>query len=89
MTGAVIKIIGNKNDPGVDIMSIVSAHDVRTDWPEDAMKQANNIPDHVTEEEKKAESILRISQLLLLMGMILRTLTMPLFYGKSRMAIII
>ncbi len=53
MTGAVIKIIGNKNDPGVDIMSIVSAHDVRTDWPQDAMAQANAIPDHVTEEEKK------------------------------------
>ena len=53
MTGAVVNIIGNKNDPGVDIMSIVAAHDVRTEWPEDAMAQANAIPDHVTEEEKK------------------------------------
>lgn len=53
MTGAIIEIIGNKNDPGVDIMSIVAAHDVRTEWPEEAMKQANNIPDHVTDEEKK------------------------------------
>lgn len=53
MTGAIVEIIGNKNDPGVDIMSIVAAHDVRTEWPEEAMKQANNIPDHVTDEEKK------------------------------------
>lgn len=53
MTGAVVEIIGNKNDPGVDIMSIVAAHDVRTEWPEDAMKQANDIPDHVTEEDRK------------------------------------
>ncbi len=53
MTGAIIKIIGNKNDPGVDIMSIVAAHDVRTDWPEEAMRQANGIPDHVTDEERK------------------------------------
>ena len=53
MTGAIVDIIGNKNDPGVDIMSIVAAHDVRTEWPEDAMEQANNIPDHVTEEDKK------------------------------------
>lgn len=53
MTGSVIEIIGNKNDPGVDIMSIVSEHDIRVDWPEEAMKQANSIPDHVTEEDKK------------------------------------
>ena len=53
MTGAIIEIIGNKNDPGVDIMSIVAEHDVRTEWPEDAMKQANAIPDHVIPEDKK------------------------------------
>ncbi|MDE7056513.1 MAG: ribonuclease R, partial [Lactobacillus sp.] len=53
MTGAVIEVIGNRNDPGVDIMSIVAAHDVKTEWPEDAMAQANAIPDHVTEEDKK------------------------------------
>lgn len=52
MTGAVVDIIGNKNDPGVDIMSIVAEHDIRTEWPEDALEQANAIPDHVTEEER-------------------------------------
>lgn len=53
MTGAVVLVIGNKNDPGVDIMSIVADHDIRTEWPEDALAQANAIPDHVTDEEKK------------------------------------
>ena len=52
MTGAVVEIIGNKNDPGVDIISIVAEHDIRTEWPEDALEQANAIPDHVTEEER-------------------------------------
>lgn len=52
MTGAVVEIIGNKNDPGVDVMSIVAEHDIRTEWPEDALEQANAIPDHVTEEER-------------------------------------
>ncbi|WEV43271.1 ribonuclease R [Lactobacillus sp. ESL0684] len=51
MAGLVINIIGNKNDPGVDIMSIVSAHEVRTQWSEDAMKQANEIPDHISEQD--------------------------------------
>lgn len=51
MQGAILETIGNKNDPGVDIMSIVAAHDIRTEWPEDAMKQANEIPDHIEQGE--------------------------------------
>ncbi|KRL63908.1 ribonuclease R [Lactobacillus psittaci] len=51
MTGAIIETIGNKNDPGVDIMSIVASHDIRVEWPEEAMKQANEIPDHIEESE--------------------------------------
>lgn len=51
MTGVVIQVIGNKSLPGVDIMAIVSAHDVKTEWNEDALKQSNNIPDHVTPED--------------------------------------
>ncbi|MCH3906572.1 MAG: ribonuclease R [Lactobacillus sp.] len=52
LVGTVVLIIGNKNDPGVDIMSIVVDHDIRTDWPDEAMEQANAIPDHVTEAEQ-------------------------------------
>ncbi|MEB3364208.1 RNB domain-containing ribonuclease [Lactobacillus sp. R2/2] len=51
MTGVVTNIIGNKNLPGVDIMAIVSEHDVRTEWSEDALTQSNAIPDQVTEAE--------------------------------------
>ncbi|MCX8722367.1 ribonuclease R [Lactobacillus sp. B4005] len=51
MVGVVTKIIGNKNLPGVDIMAIVSAHDVRTEWAQDALDQSNAIPDHVLPEE--------------------------------------
>ncbi|BDR60111.1 ribonuclease R [Lactobacillus xylocopicola] len=51
MAGVVTEIIGNKNMPGVDIMAIVSSHDVRTEWDEAAMEQANAIPDHVTPAE--------------------------------------
>lgn len=63
MQGVALLTIGNKNDPGVDIMSIVVDNDIRTDWPEEAMDQANNIPDHVTEEEKVNGLILPINQL--------------------------
>ena len=53
MSAVAIKTLGNKNDPGVDIMSIVVDNEIRTEWPEEAMEQANSIPDHVTEADKK------------------------------------
>lgn len=52
MTAVVIKVIGNKNDPGVDIMAIVADHDVKTEWSDEALEQANQIPDHVTAADK-------------------------------------
>ncbi|MBP2057692.1 ribonuclease R [Lactobacillus colini] len=52
MEAVALLTIGNKNDPGVDIMSIVVDNDIRTDWPQEAMDQANAIPDHVTDEDK-------------------------------------
>ncbi|QNQ83343.1 ribonuclease R [Lactobacillus sp. PV037] len=52
MNGIGLMTIGNKNDPGVDIMSIVVDNGIRTDWPEEALQQANGVPDHVTAEEK-------------------------------------
>ncbi len=53
MEAVALQTIGNKNDPGVDIMSIVVDNDIRTEWPKEAMDQANAIADHVTEEDKK------------------------------------
>ncbi|MCO6527882.1 MAG: ribonuclease R [Lactobacillus sp.] len=51
MLGIITNVIGNKNTPGVDIMAIVSAHNVRCEWDQKALDQANEIPDHVTAED--------------------------------------
>lgn len=51
MLGIITNVIGNKNTPGVDIMAIVSAHNVRCEWDQKALDQANAIPDHVTTED--------------------------------------
>lgn len=40
-------IIGHKNDPGVDILSIVYQHDIPTVFSDDIMKEANDLPDEV------------------------------------------
>ncbi len=50
-TGIVTKVLGHKNDPGVDILSIVHKHDITVDFPEEVLQQANAIPDKVLGEQ--------------------------------------
>lgn len=53
MTGAVTEVIGDKDEPGIDIMAVVYAHDVPHEFPQEAADQANKIPLKVLPEEKK------------------------------------
>ncbi|MCG4778526.1 hypothetical protein L0P10_16740, partial [Eggerthella lenta] len=53
MTGMVTEVIGDKDQPGIDILSVVYAHDVPHVFPQEVMDEANAIPDHVLPEEKK------------------------------------
>lgn len=53
LTGAVTEVVGDKNEPGIDILSVVYAHDVPHEFPKEAMDQANQIPLKVLPEEKK------------------------------------
>lgn len=45
--------IGYKDDPGVDILSILLDHDIEPDFPEEVLNQVKQIPQTVLEEEKK------------------------------------
>ncbi len=49
----VVKIIGHKNDPGVDILSIVYDHGINDVFSDSVMKEVDEIPSFVSEEEKK------------------------------------
>ena len=49
--GEILKILGHKNDPGVDILSIVGKYGIHDEFPEEAMEQLDQIPDQVTPEE--------------------------------------
>ena len=57
--GKIIEIIGHINDPGVDIISIVKNYDIPTEFPEEVMKQIENIPDEVPEEDKVGRKDIR------------------------------
>ena len=47
------KVIGHKNDPGVDIISIALKHGIEIDFSPSTIKELESIPDKVKEEELK------------------------------------
>ncbi|MEK4924247.1 ribonuclease R [Cytobacillus sp. FSL R5-0569] len=49
--GEVMEILGHKNDPGVDILSIIHKHGLPMEFPDDVLKQAEETPDEIDEKE--------------------------------------
>lgn len=50
-TGMVVQILGHRNDPGVDILSIIHKHGIEVDFPQEVLDQVAKIPDEVREED--------------------------------------
>ncbi|KXH79332.1 ribonuclease R [Sporosarcina sp. HYO08] len=50
-TGIVVQILGHKNDPGVDILSIIHKHGIEVEFPPEVLEHANRVPDEVQEED--------------------------------------
>ena len=48
-----LKTIGFKDDPGVDLLSILYDHDIDPEFPAEVIKEAEAIPQEVSEEEKE------------------------------------
>ncbi len=57
--GDIIKIIGHRNDPGVDILSIVHNHDVDIEFPKEVFNQIENISDEIDPSDLKNRVDLR------------------------------
>lgn len=53
LKGVATKVIGNVNDPGMDILQIVYKHDIPTEFPQEVLDEIATIPDYVTDEDKK------------------------------------
>ena len=49
--GEILKIIGHKNEPGVDILSIAFIHGFTNEWPADVLESLKNIPDALSEKD--------------------------------------
>lgn len=51
--GKVTKIIGHKNDPGIDILSIALRHGIETEFSEAVINELTSIPNEVNADELK------------------------------------
>lgn len=57
--GAILHVIGHKNDVGVDILSFVYAHGFKPQFPDNVLDDLKNIPDKINEEDTKGRLDLR------------------------------
>lgn len=59
LTVRVDRVIGHKDDPGIDLLSILMDHEIDPEFPEEVMEQANAVPRTVSEEEMEGRTDLR------------------------------
>lgn len=59
ITGEVTKILGHRNDPGVDILSVVARYDISTEFNEEVIDELAKIPDEVADKDKLGRVDLR------------------------------
>ncbi|YCA43410.1 ribonuclease R [Bacillus sp. JZ8] len=57
--GEVKEILGHKNDPGVDILSIIHKYGIVVEFPDEVIDQANDVPDTIAESDLKDRRDLR------------------------------
>ena len=66
--GKVVEIIGHKNDPGVDILSIVYKYSINTEFPDDVKEEVAKMPMEVSEEELEGRIDLRDEEIFTIDG---------------------
>lgn len=67
-TGEITKVIGHKNDPGIDILSIACKYNINDEFGEEIEKELETIPYEVTEKDKKGRRDLRKKQIFTIDG---------------------
>lgn len=50
-TGYITKILGHKNDPGIDILSIIYKHGIPPEFPKEVVEAAQAVPDEISESD--------------------------------------
>ncbi|WP_407857363.1 ribonuclease R [Enterococcus hailinensis] len=68
LEGLVTKVIGHKNDPGMDILSIVIAQGIPTQFPEEVQTASEEVPDTISEADLIGRRDLREQQIVTIDG---------------------
>ncbi|WP_379946527.1 ribonuclease R [Enterococcus devriesei] len=68
LEGLVTKVIGHKNDPGMDILSIVIAQGIPTQFPEEVQTASEQVPDQISESDLVGRRDLREQQIVTIDG---------------------
>ncbi len=66
--GMITEILGHINDPGVDVVSVVRAYGLPTEFPPEVYAEVEQIPDFVSEEETEGRLDLRDVQMVTIDG---------------------
>jgi len=68
MEGEIIEILGDKNAPGIDILSIIRKHDLPEDFPEEVWREVKQYAPQVKEEDWEGRVDLRARTLITIDG---------------------
>lgn len=66
--GKIVEILGHKNDPGMDILSIIHKYDIAIDFPNEVMDQAQRTPEKIKPSELENRRDLRDKQIVTIDG---------------------
>ena len=66
--GKVVEILGHISDPGTDILSIVKGYDLPVEFPEKVMRQAERVPDRISDADMQGRTDLRDVQMVTIDG---------------------
>ncbi len=86
--GEITKVLGHKNDPGMDILSIIYKHGIPLAFPAGVLEQANQVGDTIDPNELAYRRDLRNEVIVTIDGLMRRILTMRFRSRSSAMAII-
>lgn len=68
LEGLVTKVVGHKNDPGMDILSIVIAQGIPTAFPDEVQDAAEEVPDKIAESDLRGRRDLRDQKIVTIDG---------------------
>ena len=81
-------VVGHVTDPGIDVLEVLESMDIVSEFPEEVLKEAEQVPDVPSEKDLEGRLDLRDEITLPSMGQMPKTWTMRSISSYSRTAIL-